>query len=164
MKIRNAESNRENAELNMTSMIDIVFQLLVFFIMTFKITAMEGDIKFKRPRASQQEQNIEQEFDEPIRVQLKSSESGEILDIIVNGESKPNFKELTNHVVGLAGQPGPERDKTLAEREVEFDCDYDLHFSEVISAITAVGGKRKKDGEIDKLFQKFNFKDNGQSE
>ena len=39
MKIRNTGGDGEKIELQMTPMIDIVFQLLVFFIMTFKIVA-----------------------------------------------------------------------------------------------------------------------------
>ena len=42
MKIRNRQE-AEKQELNMTSMIDIVFLLLVFFVMTFKIVELEGD-------------------------------------------------------------------------------------------------------------------------
>ncbi len=39
-------------ELMMTPMIDVVFQLLTFFIMTFKITAPEGDFFIKMPQAA----------------------------------------------------------------------------------------------------------------
>ena len=35
----------DNTGLNMTPMIDIVFQLLSFFIFTLKITTQEGDFK-----------------------------------------------------------------------------------------------------------------------
>ena len=66
-----------------------------------------------------------------------------------------------NHVTGLAGPPGPERTRIVAEKEVEFDCDYDLRYEEVIAGITAVSGKRNKDREIETLFQKIKFKDNG---
>lgn len=160
MKIRNSDSNQDKMELNMTSMIDIVFQLLVFFIMTFKITAMEGDFNVKMPRASSQNDSIEKPFDEPIKIQLKADENGAILDIIVDGDSKGNnFKTLANFVAGKAGPPGPERDKVVTETEIEFDCDYDLKYEEVIAAITAVSGKRRKDGEIEKLFEKIKFKD-----
>ena len=162
MKIRNSEAHQENAELNMTSMIDIVFQLLVFYIMTFKITAMEGDFQVKMPRASSANDSIEQPFDEPIKIELMADEDGSILDIIVDGESKgTSFTALANHVTGLAGPPGPERTRIVAEKEVEFDCDYDLRYEEVIAGITAVSGKRNKDREIETLFQKIKFKDNG---
>ena len=161
MKIRNADAHQsDKAELNMTSMIDIVFQLLVFFIMTFKITAMEGDFNVKMPRASSQNDAIDQPFDEPIKIQLKADEDGTILDIIVDGESKgKSFQALANFVAAKAGPPGPERQRVIEETEVEFDCDFDLQYAEVIAAITAVSGKRRTDGEIEKLFEKIKFKD-----
>ncbi|MFT5528125.1 MAG: biopolymer transport protein ExbD, partial [Pirellulaceae bacterium] len=53
MKVRNNKLGPdEEIELQMTPMIDIVFQLLVFFIMTFKIVAMEGDFNIKMPMAA----------------------------------------------------------------------------------------------------------------
>lgn len=161
MKIRNSDAHQDKAELNMTSMIDIVFQLLVFFIMTFKITALEGDFTVKMPRVSSQNESIEDTFEDPIRIELKADEDGSILDIIVNGESKgQDFGELAKHVVALAGPPGPERRKMTSETEIEFDCDYDLKYAEVIAGITAVSGRRLPDGEIEKLFEKIKFKDN----
>ena len=39
-------------EMQMTPMIDIVFQLLTFFIMSFKIVAAEGDFDIKMPLAA----------------------------------------------------------------------------------------------------------------
>ena len=52
MKIRHTTSSgQDKIELQMTPMIDIVFQLLVFFIMTFKIVSQEGDFNVKMPLA-----------------------------------------------------------------------------------------------------------------
>ena len=51
MRIRHV-SAPQKIELQMTPMIDIVFQLLVFFVMTFKIAAMEGDFNIKMPAAA----------------------------------------------------------------------------------------------------------------
>jgi len=39
MKFRHKSAQQDKTELSMTSMIDIVFLLLVFFVMTFKISA-----------------------------------------------------------------------------------------------------------------------------
>ena len=50
MRIRNREERKKN-QLNMTSMIDIVFLLLVFFVMTFKIVELEGDFSIRMPLA-----------------------------------------------------------------------------------------------------------------
>ncbi len=51
MKIRNTH-RPEKIELQMTPMIDIVFQLLIFFIMTFKIVEVEGDFNIKMPASA----------------------------------------------------------------------------------------------------------------
>ncbi len=162
MKIRNSDANQDNAELNMTSMIDIVFQLLVFFIMTFKITAMEGDFNVKMPRASSNTTSIDDTFEAPVAIELKADDDGSILDIVVNGESKgADFQNLANFITSMAGPPGPARTELVEKTEIEFDCDYDLKYSEVVAAITAVSGRRLPDGEIEKLFEKIKFKDNG---
>ena len=52
MKFRHRNIDEEKIELQMTPMIDIVFQLLVFFIMSFKIVAQEGDFNIKMPLAA----------------------------------------------------------------------------------------------------------------
>ena len=48
MKIRHAD-HRDRITLQTTPMIDIVFQLLVFFIMSFKIVLPEGDFNIRMP-------------------------------------------------------------------------------------------------------------------
>jgi biopolymer transport protein ExbD len=55
MKVRNSGGKNEKVEIPMTPMIDIVFQLLVFFIMTFKIVSQEGDFNIKMPLAAPSE-------------------------------------------------------------------------------------------------------------
>ena len=50
--MRLATTEPDEIKLNMTAMIDIVFQLLVFFIMTFKVVAMEGDFNIRMPLAT----------------------------------------------------------------------------------------------------------------
>ena len=52
-------SEPEELKLNMTAMIDIVFQLLVFFVMTFKVVAMEGDFNIKMPLAAADGQSVD---------------------------------------------------------------------------------------------------------
>ena len=49
---RRPHDRGQKVELQMTPMIDIVFQLLIFFIITFKIVAPEGDFNIKMPLAA----------------------------------------------------------------------------------------------------------------
>ena len=53
MRFRRAgKIGQEKITLQMAPMIDVVFQLLVFFIMTFKIVTLEGDFNIRMPLAA----------------------------------------------------------------------------------------------------------------
>jgi len=164
MKIESEEP--EEIQLNMTAMIDIVFQLLIFFIMTFKVVAQEGDFNIKMPLASQPSDEVP--LDEPpelIRIALRSGEEGKINTINVDddtesqtfGPSENMFLELTDYIEEkLAADGDPESSE---DTEVEFDIDYDLKYSYTVKAIGAVSGK-PINGQIKKLIQKIKFKNN----
>ncbi|MEK6237543.1 MAG: biopolymer transporter ExbD, partial [Planctomycetales bacterium] len=66
MKVRN-QKDSEKVELQMTPMIDIVFQLLVFFVMTFKIVSQEGDFDIKMPLAAPSEGTPDEDLYPPIK-------------------------------------------------------------------------------------------------
>jgi len=72
MKIRGGQ-DREGVKLDMTSMIDIVFQLLVFFVMTFKITSLEGDFNINMPATGAPTDPIEPALDSLISVYLQET-------------------------------------------------------------------------------------------
>ena len=136
-------SEPEEIKLNMTSMIDIVFQLLVFFIMTFKVVAMEGDFSVKMPLAAiNNEISMEEELPELISVRLVAGENGGIAAIFVDDNPLPVddlFGNLTREVeLRLAAEGDAER---AAETEVEFDIDWNLKYTYTVSAIEAVSGK-----------------------
>ena len=167
MKIRAKED--PNVKLNMTSMIDIVFQLLVFFIMTFKIVEMEGDFNVRMPLAAEETNVIEEVLPDLITVRLKVGAEGVIAGIDVdNGVDGDSFFEndmytkLTDFVertIDAEGDPSE-----AIETEVEFDIDYDLKYSYTVKAIESVSGK-VVDKQIKKLIEKIKFKDNsGQGE
>ncbi len=154
----------EEIQLNMTAMIDIVFQLLIFFIMTFKVVAQEGDFNIKMPLASQSTEQLE--FEEPpelIRIMLRSGGQGKINTINVDddiqaqtfGPSETMFAELTDYIERkLAADGDPE---STEDTEVEFDIDFDLKYSYTVKAIDAVSGK-VVNGKTKKLIGKVKFK------
>ncbi len=60
MRIRKTGSGLgDKIELQMTPMIDVVFQLLIFFMFTFKIATQEGDFNVKMPIAGGAAMNAE---------------------------------------------------------------------------------------------------------
>ena len=122
MRIRHA-GREDKIELQMTPMIDIVFQLLVFFIMTFKIVLPEGDFNIRMPSASTAAMSMPSETP-TIRVRLRAGADGDLAGIVVEGSPKASFDELRAYIRRLVGDAaGPDEAR---DQEVELDCDYDL--------------------------------------
>lgn len=165
MKFRRSDREHEQIKLNMTAMIDIVFQLLVFFIWTFKIVEMEGDFNVKMPLAAENVESIEEITPEVIRVVLNAGPEGRIASIEAdNGFDGQTFLDedmytgLTEFVErSLAGEGDP---SIVPETEVEFDIAYNLKYSYTVRAIEAVSGKVLPGGNVKKLVEKIKFKDN----
>jgi biopolymer transport protein ExbD len=155
MKVRNAGAREEKIELQMTPMIDIVFQLLIFFIMTFKIVVPEGDFNIKMPLSAPSQGPPDENLTPPIKVRLTTSGGGSV-GIRMNDTPIGDFTQLRGRVVGLIGDergPGSIADSA----EVEFDCDYDLDYKHVIQAISAVSGYISPDKKVIKLIEKIKF-------
>ena len=153
MKIRNREEAQET-QLNMTSMIDIVFLLLIFFVMTFKIVELEGDFSVRMPLAGNDSVAMDS-TELPLTLRMKADELGKLTSIALNEiELGQDFDQLRGNVISLIstttpieGDDGP---------EIEIDTDYNLRYEYVIRAITAVSGY--KDGnEVVKLIEKIKF-------
>jgi len=165
MKI--AMSEPEEIKLQMTAMIDIVFQLLVFFIMTFRVVVMEGDFSIRMPLASANAEELDTVLPDEIYVQLRAAENGEISSISIRdgqtfADQDPNqmFAQLTDYVERkLAGAVNPQEAK---KTEVEFDIDYNLKYKYTVKGIEAVSGRILPDGSVKKLIEKIKFKDNSQ--
>jgi biopolymer transport protein ExbD len=156
MRIRHGATSEDKIELQMTPMIDIVFQLLVFFIMTFKIVAQEGDFNIKMPIQQQQEGMPEPSPILTMNVQLRAAPNGDLNGIVVNGEILfRNPAELHNYVIGIVGGDEP---SARDDAEVEFDFDYGLHYKHVIEAVTAVSGYiDETTGQRERLIEKIKF-------
>ncbi len=156
MRIRSiGRSTDDGVQLQMTPMIDIVFQLLVFFIMTFKIIAPEGDFSIKMPQAAAQ--GVPQpDAPPPIKVRLRADERGELRSVqfgdVSLGTGAGAFQALNAKIRGMVGdEPGP---GVLESTEVELDCDYNLKYEYLIEAMTAVSGRIEGD-RIIKLIEKI---------
>ncbi len=157
MKVRNVQRHgEEEIELQMTPMIDIVFQLLIFFIMTFKIVQPEGDFNIKMPIAAPSEGLPDDSQLPPIKIRMTAAPDG-VLTRIQLGERNltNNFGALHAEIRQIVGDdrgPGSIADTT----EVELDCDYNLKFEYVIDTISAVSGE-VQDGRIVPLVHKIKF-------
>ncbi len=158
MKVRhNKGGGDEKIELQMTPMIDIVFQLLVFFIMTFKIVSQEGDFNIKMPLAAPAQGATDDLQLPPMKVRLRAGASGVLAGVTLNDRSfGTDMEALRLDIIGFIGDDrGPGSIQETAE--VELDCDYGLRYEHVIQAITAVSGHLDGSGHVVKLVEKIKF-------
>ncbi len=144
-------------ELQTTHLIDIVFQLLVFFVMTFKIVAPEGDFHVKMPLANSPERWQEDSPTLPLTIRMHAADDGSLAGVsFAQRDFGNDWDSLREHVMSYLGAdrgPGSLQDTT----EVELDCDYQLDYEHVISAITAVSGYIDTNDNVVKLVEKIKF-------
>lgn len=156
MKVRRAQRSGEKIELQMTPMIDIVFQLLVFFIMTFKIVAPEGDFNIRMPIAAPSEGQPDPDLIPPIKIRLVATGTGHLSTIRMNEKDLGrNFKALNMEMRQIIGDSTGPNIRDAAE--VEIDADYALRFEYVMDTITAVSGYVGPEGNIIKVCEKIKF-------
>ena len=111
MRIRNTD-RREHIVLQMTPMIDIVFQLLVFFVFTFKIVLPEGDFNIRMPSATASTSSEPSETP-LLRVVMRANENRELAGLQLGDrrmETNTPFFELQQEIRKLVGDDaGPAR-------------------------------------------------------
>jgi biopolymer transport protein ExbD len=157
MRIRHSIGEKdEKVELQMAPMIDIVFQLLAFFIMTLKIVTLEGDFFVTMPPPSREGPAADNTL-LPLRVHLRANDAGQLTAIEFEGQRFGGFSELNHHIYNtvLGNQAGPESLADVAE--VEIDADYQLQYQYTVGAVTAVSGYRTANGNIIKMIEKIKF-------
>ncbi|MGI9445833.1 MAG: ExbD/TolR family protein [Rubripirellula sp.] len=153
MKIRN-RGDAEKSGLNMTSMIDVVFLLLIFFVMTFKIVELEGDFSVRMPLAGSDSMTMDP-TDLPLKLRLQADENGKLTKMSLNEINLgTDFDQLRANVVELIGTTAPVEGEDGPE--IEIDTDYNLRYEYVIRSITAVSGY-KQGNEVVKLIEKIKF-------
>jgi biopolymer transport protein ExbD len=154
MRIRNTR-RAEKVTLQMTPMIDVVFQLLIFFTLTFKISGQEGDFNIKMPLGAPRESTPVLDTLPPMKLRLTADGNGDLAGMQLNDRGMTSFDQLRTAIIGLIGGDAPVATRETAE--IELDCDYDLRYENVIDAITAVTGQPTEGGQIIKLIEKIRF-------
>ena len=145
----------DRISIDMTPMIDVVFQLISFFMFSLKVVAPEGDFDIRMPISAAAAAIPDDQQVPPVRVKLSAGPDGGLASISMNGTPVVDFDDLRRRIIGIVGaDSGP---NSLAEKtEVEFDCDYGLKYVNVVKAITAVTG-RVEDGRVVELIRKIKF-------
>jgi biopolymer transport protein ExbD len=140
----------EKPRINMTPMIDVVFLLLTFFVMTFKIIVPEGDFNVDMSPTGQA-RPIEVS-DDPVQIRLTADAEGSLATILLNGEIIANFDALRRRVSDI----GDAKPKSKPDLEVVLLPDENLRYEYVIRAITAVNGELYG-GQIRKICDNIKF-------
>jgi len=118
---------RKEMELQMTAMIDVVFQLLIFFMLATSFKALEGRLDATLPRsgAAEAPQLSEREMDlEMITIKLESA--GDRVKIVLNDAPCDGFRELAGKLVQL---------RKVLSIPVVIDAKPDIKFQFVITAL-----------------------------
>jgi len=154
MPVTKSKPSRKIA-IDMTPMIDIVFQLLTFFVMTLKIASAEGDFNIRMPASSPQPGIVYPENLPPIHLYLKSDEAGACTRVVMNDAEftgPDRWDRVHRQLAAIVGEGN-----LAQEAEVELHCDPQLNYEHTIAAITAVSGRINADGKIIKLIEKIKF-------
>ena len=146
-------------EAQMAPMIDVVFQLLIFFMLTLKIVEEEGDFNINMPIGRPAQQTSDDINLPDIRITLEADPaSGELAELKIGPRSLGNgpeaFERLNLQILRLiGGAPGR---ATSKEQEVEIKADYDLHYRHVMRAVSACTG-RMENGKLVRYIEKIKF-------
>jgi biopolymer transport protein ExbD len=123
----------------MAPMIDIVFQLLIFFMLNLKIVAPEGDFNVHLPSSGQAGRPPEVS---QIKVGLKSDREGNLVQLALGqrnlGNDDAAFERLNREILQIVGRHGQPFAKDI---EVEIDADYETQYRYVVKAISRCTGR-----------------------
>jgi biopolymer transport protein ExbD len=116
MRHRYQRKKREHGEveLNMAAMLDMAFQLLAFFILTFRPSAVESQISLRMPQAIidgrpgdvvviEPPKQPPEDFGESLEMRLYATPAGEIARIQVEGRQIPGDQPLDQVLAQLNG-------------------------------------------------------------
>lgn len=128
-------SNEDELELRMTSMIDVVFLLLIFFIVTLKIPEEEAIIETRLPQAAgsgettSEEEEEKSEFEDIMLVLQLDPQSGETRTE-VGGQIMRSSEQLARRLQGFQNLND--------EGRVVIECGDDVPYRDLVEAISVV--------------------------
>lgn len=165
-KKRNILVGSGEMKLQMTSMIDVVFLLLAFFVVTYKTPEVEGDFNIRMPVDAQSTAQPSLDDLTPVVVKLSSDANGNLSGIRFGETPVADMRELRAAVYQYVNQNGtsfqdaydgagtPEFRDDL---EVELDCEPKLRYRYAVEAITAVTGYLNSNDQVVKMVEKVKF-------
>ncbi|MFO1042147.1 MAG: biopolymer transporter ExbD [Planctomycetaceae bacterium] len=151
-------STLSKVEVPMAPMIDIVFQLLIFFMLNLKIVAPEGNFNINLPISAPS--NAPSDVNLPdIKVGLRSDRDGNLVQLTLGGNNLGNdnaaFDRLNAEILKIIGRPGNPLTKDI---EVELDADFECQYKYVVKAISRCTGRfDQKTQSVTRYIEKIKF-------
>jgi biopolymer transport protein ExbD len=150
MQVRSRGAAPAKVDVQLTPMIDVVFQLLAFFLVTFRVAAVEGDFSLKLPRTGVSRGTGG--WSEQIAVRLTAGPDGDLRQAstsdgigFASRDSAAGFRILSAHI---ARQVAAARAAGQAEPEVRIAADDGLRYEFIIDAVAAASHFVADDGRI----------------
>lgn len=139
--------------LPMSPMIDIIFLLLIFFVMTFQIVPLEGDLTIAAPLNPTKvpADSPDVPIEPPLHVRLIANGDGSLKSIQAAGQQFDSTAALARHVRNLYAD-GPATDT-----EAVIKADRDLSYNYMIDTVSAISGYVDDSGRTVKLISKVRF-------
>ena len=161
MKIRNTASKGEKIETPMSAMIDVVFQLLIFFMLTLKIIEPEGNFDINMPLGAPSQSSVTDADLPPFKVRMEADPAtGELSQLYYNsqpmGAGPSAFLRLNSEILKSVNSLKAAGPGTLDKQEVEIDPDFGLQYKNIIAAISACSGKMVE-GKMVRYINKIKF-------
>ena len=147
-------------------MIDVVFLLLAFFVVTYKTPEIEGDFNIRMPIDAQSTSQPSLDDLSPVAIKLSSDARGELVGIRFGETPVADMKALRTAVYQYANQNstsfqdafnGAGQPEFRGDLEVELDCDPQLRYRYAMEAITAVTGYLNSNDQLVKMVEKVKF-------
>jgi len=151
-------SSLSKVEIPMAPMIDIVFQLLIFFMLNLKIVAPEGNFNINLPISAPS--NAPSDVNLPdIKVGLRSDRDGNLVQLTLGGNNLGNdnaaVDRLNAEILKIIGRPGNPLTKDI---EVELDADFECQYKYVVKAISRCTGRfDQKTQSVTRYIEKIKF-------
>lgn len=158
MAFRRKSNSSDKVDVQMAPMIDIVFQLLIFFMLTLKILAPEGDFNINMPLGAVGAPNPDVVPPTNLDVVLQANADGSLQQVSFGGRplgnNVPAVFQALNREVEIAVRDAK---KFAEDIEVTLSPDYNLDYRYTVAAISACRGKSRPDGTMVTFVEKIKF-------
>ena len=141
MKFQTGSSEPVRMQLPLAPMIDVGFQLLIFFLLNLRMISPEGNFNLNMPISAPTTEIADRTLPE-IKVSLRSDRDGKLTQLAIGSKSLGNddaaFERLNQEILTMIGRPGNPLSKEI---EIEIDADFETQYQYVIKAISKCTGR-----------------------